>query len=373
MAMMARNVTAMVLVVSSFGPTLALSALPASLTQTFASARRLFALVDEEPAVEELGTIEPEYNGMRMEQVTFAYGARTPVLRDVTLDVPVSGILGLQGPSGRGKSTLLKLLMRYWDPQQGSVTLSGDALPGVDAHTRRRLQTMMSQETYLFDGTIASNLRIANEQASDDELREALRKASILPLVTLDVPVSGILGLQGPSGRGKSTLLKLLMRYWDPQQGSVTLSGDALPGVDAHTRRRLQTMMSQETYLFDGTIASNLRIANEQASDDELREALRKASILPLIESLPQGMETLVGELGGRLSEGERQRIGLARMFLRHADLYLFDEPTSRLDALNEAFILQSINELVSERDAAVVLVSHRASTMKIADEVLHM
>ena len=273
MTMVERNVTAMVLVISSFGPTLALSALPASLTQTFASARCLFALVDEEPAVEELGTLEPEYHGMRMEQVTFAYGARTPVLRDVTLDVPVSGILGLQGPSGRGKSTLLKLLMRYWDPQQGAVALSGDVLPGVDAHTRRRLQTMMSQETYLFDGTIASNLRIANEQASDDELREALRKASILPLV----------------------------------------------------------------------------------------------------ESLPQGMETPVGELGGRLSEGERQRIGLARMFLRHADLYLFDEPTSRLDALNEAYILQSINELVSERDAAVVLVSHRASTMKIADEVLHM
>ena len=273
MAMAARNVTAMVLVVSSFGPTLALSALPASLTQTFASARRLFALMDEEPAVEELGTLEPEYNGMRMEQVTFAYGARTPVLRNMTLDVPVSGILGLQGPSGRGKSTLLKLLMRYWDPQQGAVTMSGDALPGVDARARRRLQTMMSQETYLFDGTIASNLRIADAQAGDDELREALRKASILPLV----------------------------------------------------------------------------------------------------ESLPQGIETPVGELGGRLSEGERQRIGLARMFLRHADLYLFDEPTSRLDALNEAYILQSINELVSERDAAVMLVSHRASTMKIADEVLHM
>ena len=273
MAMVARNVTAMVLVVSSFGPTLALSALPASLTQTFASARRLFALMDEEPAVEELGTLEPEYNGMRMEQVTFAYGARTPVLRNMTLDVPVSGILGLQGLSGRGKSTLLKLLMRYWDPQQGAVTMSGDALPDVDARARRRLQTMMSQETYLFDGTIASNLRIADAQAGDDELREALRKASILPLV----------------------------------------------------------------------------------------------------ESLPQGIETPVGELGGRLSEGERQRIGLARMFLRHADLYLFDEPTSRLDALNEAYILQSINELVSERDAAVVLVSHRASTMKIADEVLHM
>lgn len=270
MTMVARNVTAMVLVISSFGPTLALSALPASLTQTFASARRLFALVDEEPAVEELGTLEPEYHGMRMEQVTFAYGTHTPVLRDVTLDVPVSGILGLQGPSGRGKSTLLKLLMRYWNPQSGVITLSGEALPAVDAHARRRLQTMMSQETYLFDGTIADNLRIAAPQATDAEIREALRKASALQLV----------------------------------------------------------------------------------------------------ESLPQGVDTPVGELGSRLSEGERQRIGLARMFLRDARLYLFDEPTSRLDSLNEAYILQSINGLVEESGAAVVLVSHRESTMKIADEV---
>lgn len=267
---MASAVTALVLVVSSFGPTLALSALPASLTQTFASARRLFALMDETPAVVEHGTLAPQYDGMRMDGVTFAYGDGAPVLNDVTLDVPVSGILGLQGPSGRGKSTMLKLLMRYWDPQSGAVTLSGDALPAVDAHARRRLQTMMSQETYLFDGTIADNLRIAAPEASDGEIREALRKASVLRLV----------------------------------------------------------------------------------------------------ESLPQGVETPVGELGGRLSEGERQRIGLARMFLRDARLYLFDEPTSRLDSLNEAYILQSINGLVEESGAAVVLVSHRESTMRIADEV---
>ncbi|WP_026645686.1 ABC transporter ATP-binding protein/permease [Bifidobacterium sp. AGR2158] len=268
---MAAAVTALVLVVSSFGPTLALSALPASLTQTFASARRLFALMDETPAVVEHGTLAPQYDGMRMEDVTFAYdSAAAPVLDDVTLDVPVSGILGLQGPSGRGKSTMLKLLMRYWDPQSGVVTLSGDTLPAVDAHARRRLQTMMSQETYLFDGTIADNLRIAAPEANDDEIREALRKASALRLV----------------------------------------------------------------------------------------------------ESLPQGVETPVGELGGRLSEGERQRIGLARMFLRDARLYLFDEPTSRLDSLNEAYILQSINGLVEESGAAVILVSHRESTMKIADEV---
>ncbi|MEE1295660.1 MAG: ATP-binding cassette domain-containing protein [Bifidobacterium sp.] len=266
-------VTALVLLVSSFGPTLALSALPASLTQTFASARRLFSLMDEAPAVVETGTEKPSYDGMRMADVDFSYDGEREILSDVSLNVPVSGILGLQGPSGRGKSTMLKLLMRYWDPQGGSVGMSEVELPEIDAHHHRRVQAMMSQETVLFDGSIASNLRIAKPEASDDELREALRKASVLGLV----------------------------------------------------------------------------------------------------DSLPEGMETAVGELGGRLSEGERQRIGLARLFLRDADVYLFDEPTSRLDSLNEAFILQSINGLVEEKDAAVVLVSHRQSTMRIADEVVAM
>lgn len=267
----AANITAFVLVVSSFGPTLALSALPANLTQTFASARRLFAVLDATPAVEDTGTASVAYNGMHMDSVTFGYGNGKPVLSDMTLNVPVSGILGIQGPSGRGKSTLLKLLMRYWDPQSGSISMSGTALPAVDAHVRRRVQTMMSQETYLFDDTIAANLRIAKPDATDEEL-------------------------------------------W---------------------------------------------IALQQASIDEL------------VYSLQDHIDTRVGELGDRLSEGERQRIGLARMFLREADLYLFDEPTSRLDSLNEAYILQSINNLVSEREAAVLLVSHRDSTMRITDEVL--
>lgn len=269
----AANITAFVLVVSSFGPTLALSALPANLTQTFASARRLFSVLDAKPAVEERRTEQCAYDGMALDGVTFGYGYGAPVLRDVAMDIPLSGILGIQGPSGRGKSTLLKLLMRYWDPQQGTVSMSGHALAAIDAHTRRRLQTMMSQETYLFDDTIAGNLRLAKPEASDAELHRALEQASIAALV----------------------------------------------------------------------------------------------------DDLPDGMETRVGELGDRLSEGERQRIGLARMFLRDANLYLFDEPTSRLDSLNEAYILQSINALVEERDAAVVLVSHRDSTMRIADETLQM
>lgn len=285
-------VAAFALLASSFGPTLALAALPANLTQTFASARRLFGLMDEAPAVVETGTANSDYEGMRLDRVTFAYPGEgsEAILADFSLDVPQHGILGIQGPSGRGKSTMLKLLMRYWDPQRGQVTLSGTPLPQIDVHARRRIQAMMSQETHLFDGTIRENLLIA---LPESEIRNG-----------------GAAGV-------------LVAR---------------------------------------------------------LREALAKASVLDLIDSLPDGLDTQVGELGDRLSEGERQRIGLARVFLRNADLVLFDEPTSRLDALNEAIILRSIHELSKSeqnadkgQDVAVVLVSHRESAMRVADAVLNL
>ena len=291
--------TAFVLFASSFGPTLALAALPASLTQTLAAARRLFALMDEAPAVVEQGKATPEYQGMRCDDVTFSYPntASGPVLAGFSFEVPSQGVLGVQGESGRGKSTMLKLLMRYWDPQSGTVSMSGTPLPDIDAHRRRRIQAVMSQETHLFDGTIRDNLLLA-----------------LPPHVAFAL--------------GPKTL------------------------------------------------------------DARIRQACRKASVLDFIDSLPSGFDTPVGELGDRLSEGERQRIGLARVFLRNADLLFFDEPTSRLDALNEAIILKSIaalahgGETVAQTDGAssqgaepatkaVILVSHRESAMRIADTMM--
>ena len=341
-------VAAFVLLASSFGPTLALSALPANLTQTFASARRLFALMDEAPAVVEQGIERPEYQGMTMRDVTFGYGSG-------------ACISGERTPNGRSEHA-----------------------------------------------TGMSPARPAEAQSSGEQ-GAGIASQPVLDHVSLDVSRQGILGIQGPSGRGKSTMLKLLMRYWDPDSGTISLSDVPLPQVDAGWRRRVQTMMGQETYLFDGTIRENLAIACNDADfsdsgsnsgsnfcsnsssnaggdsadssdsdlahdipDSVLREALAKASALELVDALPNGLDTQVGELGGRLSEGEKQRIGLARMFLRDADLVLFDEPTSRLDAYNESVILGSINDL-AERGSAVVLVSHRDSTMRIADRILRM
>lgn len=341
-------VAAFVLLASSFGPTLALSALPANLTQTFASARRLSALMDEAPAVVEQGSERPEYQGMTMRDVTFGYGSG-------------ARISGERTPNGRSEHA-----------------------------------------------TGMSPARPAEAQSSGEQ-GAGIASQPVLDHVSLDVSRQGILGIQGPSGRGKSTMLKLLMRYWDPDSGTISLSDVPLPQVDAGWRRRVQTMMGQETYLFDGTIRENLAIACNDADfsdsgsnsgsnfcsnsssnaggdsadssdsdlahdipDSVLREALAKASALELVDALPNGLDTQVGELGGRLSEGEKQRIGLARMFLRDADLVLFDEPTSRLDAYNESVILGSINDL-AERGSAVVLVSHRDSTMRIADRILRM
>ncbi|PLS30690.1 ABC transporter ATP-binding protein [Bifidobacterium margollesii] len=306
------SLASVVLIASSFGPTLALSALPANLTQTFAAARRLFALMDETPAVDERGTKNAAYAGMSLDHVVFSYD-------------------GHRGGSGEGRD-------------------------GRDGHASRVL---------------------------DD--------------VSLKVPRTGVLGIQGPSGTGKSTLLKLLMRYWDPDSGRVVVEDSGretrvggiadsavsqridLRDLDAHHRRRMQTMMSQETYLFDGSIRENLLVADPQADDDRLRAALERASVAQFVDSLPQGIDTPVGELGDRLSEGERQRIGLARVFLRDADLVLFDEPTSRLDALNEAIILRSIADLAGRRDPdgrqgpAVVMVSHRRSAMRIVDRLVEV
>lgn len=341
-------VAAFVLLASSFGPTLALSALPANLTQTFASARRLFALMDEAPAVVEQGSERPEYQGMTMRDVTFGYGSG-------------ARISGERTPNGRSEHA-----------------------------------------------TGMSPARPAEAQSSGEQ-GAGIASQPVLDHVSLDVSRQGILGVQGPSGRGKSTMLKLLMRYWDPDSGTISLSDVPLPQVDAGWRRRVQTMMGQETYLFDGTIRENLAIACNDADfsdsgsnsvsnfcsnsssnaggdsadssdsdlahdipDSVLREALAKASALELVDALPNGLDTQVGELGGRLSEGEKQRIGLARMFLRDADLVLFDEPTSRLDAYNESVILGSVNNL-AERGSAVVLVSHRDSTMRVADRILRM
>lgn len=253
---------------SSFGPCVALANLGSTLQNTFAAGNRVLDILEETPAVEKVtGKPEVVFGGACTENVTFSYGADT-----------------------------------------------------------------------------------------------------ILDNISLQIPKGSVIGISGRSGSGKSTLLKLLMRFWDVQKGSVKISDTNISDINTENLRDMESLVSQETYLFHDSIRNNLRIAKLDATEAEIEEACKKASVHDFIMSLPQGYDTPVGELGDTLSGGECQRLGLARAFLHDAPLLLLDEPTSNLDSLNEAVILRSIRE--ERKDKTVVLVSHRKSTMRIVDRV---
>ncbi len=254
---------------SSFGPVIAVSALPSNLTQTFASGDRVLNLLGEAPAVMPVEDGKQfEFDSLSVENLSFAYEAGKPVLKGVSLIVKPGEIVGIVGDSGCGKSTLLKLLLRFYEKGEGAILYNGTDIDRIDS-------------------------------------------ASLLDNVT---------------------------------------------------------MVSQSTYLFDMSIEDNLRLAKPNASQAEIEEACKQASIHDFILSLPEGYQTPVGTMGSRLSTGEKQRIGLARAFLKGSTLILLDEPTSNVDALNEGMILSSLAK--GKAQHSFILVSHRGSTMAIADRV---
>ena len=220
----------------------------------------------------------------------------------------------------------------------------------------------------------------------------------VLKNFSLSIPENRIIGIVGESGCGKSTLLKLLMRFWAVQKGRIGIvsgaSGNPAAGKDPDRNgvtagpgtgqrtvsidevntsdlRDMESYMTQDTQLFKDTIANNIRIADRDASQEEVEAACRKASLHDCIMTLPKGYETNVGELGDTLSGGEKQRIGLARAFLHDAPFMLLDEPTSNLDSLNEAVILKALKE--EAKGKTVLIVSHRKSTMRVADMDISM
>lgn len=190
----------------------------------------------------------------------------------------------------------------------------------------------------------------------------------ILKDFSVELPKERVIGIVGKSGSGKSTFLKLLMRFWRTDAGSIEISGRDIEHINTDNLRNMECYVTQDTHLFHDTIRNNILLAKLDASREELEAACKKASIHDFIMSLPDGYDTQVGELGDTLSGGERQRIGLARAFLHDAPFMLLDEPTSNLDSLNEAVILKALND--GRKDKTVVIVSHRESTMRIADKV---
>ena len=221
------------------------------------------------------------------------------------------------------------------------------------------VEEVSNGEEILFNGARVEKLTFSYQ----DEI--------ILNQVSVDIPKGKVLGIHGVSGSGKSTLLKLLMRFWDTKEGEILFSGKNVKEINTDCLRKMTSYVTQDTILFHDSIGKNIAVAKLSATQEEIENAAKKASIHDFIMSLPKGYETKVGELGDSLSDGEKQRIGLARAFLHDAELLLLDEPTSNLDVLNEGIILQSLEK--EKEGKTVVLVSHRQSTISLADRIYEM
>ena len=258
------------------------------------------------------------------------------------------------------------LLMSSYGPVIALSNLSSNLLQTLASG--ERVLSLLAEEPELKDVESAVDLKDVS-RIDVENVSFAYGEEQILSDVSLSVKKGEILGIHGRSGSGKSTLLKLLMRFYDPKSGSIKINGESLPNINTRSLRDNMAYITQQTYIFNETIEENIRLARRDATLDEIMEAAKKASIHDFILSLPEGYQTKMTELGGNLSDGEKQRIGIARAFLHNAPIILLDEPTSNLDSLNEAMILKSLLNVKAEK--LIILVSHRQSTMAICDQVI--
>ena len=258
------------------------------------------------------------------------------------------------------------LLMSSYGPVIALSNLSSNLLQTLASG--ERVLSLLAEEPELKDVENAVDLKDVS-RIDVENVSFAYGEEQILSDVSLSVKKGEILGIHGRSGSGKSTLLKLLMRFYDPKSGSIKINGETLPNINTCSLRDNMAYITQQTYIFNETIEENIRLARRDATLEEIMEAAKKASIHDFILSLPEGYQTKMTELGGNLSDGEKQRIGIARAFLHNAPIILLDEPTSNLDSLNEAMILKSLLNVKAEK--LIILVSHRQSTMAICDQVI--
>jgi ATP-binding cassette subfamily C protein CydC len=194
-------------------------------------------------------------------------------------------------------------------------------------------------------------------------------EAPVLDGVSFSVPSGGRLGIVGPSGGGKTTLVNLLLRFWDYQAGSVRLGRQDLRTYQPDDVRDMMSVIAQDTYLFNGTVRDNLLLADPDASDDAIVAAARHAQLDEFISGLPDGYDTWIGENGLLLSGGERQRLAIARAILKDAPILILDEPTTHLDAVTEHHVIRALQDLMTGRTSLII--SHRPLGPDLVDQIL--
>jgi ABC-type multidrug transport system fused ATPase/permease subunit len=193
--------------------------------------------------------------------------------------------------------------------------------------------------------------------------------ASVLRGVDLTVPYGQKVALVGPSGSGKSTVISLLLRLYDPSGGEITLGGTDLRKLDLSAVRRQFGVVPQDTFLFHISVKENILLANPDATDDAVEEALRRANAWDFVRALPDGVDTILGENGATLSGGQRQRIGIARALVQRPAIFVFDEATSALDTAAEKVITETLTQVLGDHTAFIV--AHRLSTVRFCDRVI--
>lgn len=260
------------------------------------------------------------------------------------------------------------LLMASYGPVIAISNLSNNLLQTLASG--ERVLTLLSEKPALDDVTNGENVQDV-QRLQVENVSFAYDSETILSNIDFSLERGKIIGIHGRSGSGKSTLLKLLMRFYDPSAGKILLNGVDLKTVNTQALRENIAYISQQTYIFNESIFDNIHMANRKASREAVIDAAKKANIHEFIMSLPQGYDTVVAETGTSLSDGEKQRIGIARAFLLDAPIILLDEPTSNLDSLNEALILRAL--LAQKAEKLILLVSHRRSTMAICDQVINI
>ena len=187
--------------------------------------------------------------------------------------------------------------------------------------------------------------------------------------ISLDIPAGATVAIVGPSGAGKTTLANLLLRFWDPATGHILIDGVDLRDFELDHLRRRVSLVSQDTYLFNDTLRANVALARPDADEEAVRRALDEAALGDFVASLPEGLDTRVGERGVQLSGGQRQRVAIARAFLKNAPTLILDEATSHLDAVSEAQVRQALDALM--RNRTTIVIAHRLSTVRHADMIV--
>ena len=232
-----------------------------------------------------------------------------------------------------------------------------------------RVLNLLEEKPIVSDIENGKDLAISNIKIKN--LNFSYLEEQILKNINMDIEKGKIIGIVGKSGSGKSTLLKLIMRFWPVKTNEISFDNEDINEINTKCLRKNISYVTQNTFLFDDTIKNNIKIGNLNATDEQVFDACKKASIHELITKLPNGYDTRVGELGESLSGGERQRLGIARAFLHDSNIMLLDEVTSNLDSLNEAIILKALKE--NCKDKTIVIVSHRRSTLNIADKIFNI